>query len=251
MSSPSVTFFDRLAASYDLVWTSSAVGRMQRSAVWRELDRRVRPKDRLLDLGCGTGEDALHFSQAGAVVSAIDGSIGMVDAALRKGVDARLLRIEQIDEFLGPNDGAYDLVLSNFGALNCVRDLAMLREPLARLVRPGGSLAICVMNRFCLWEFVHYAVRGQFRKAARRWRGESVASGGLDVYYPSLRSIKDALSPIFRLTRDVGIGVSVPPSYVRGLPAWLLGAFDAVDARIARSKIGRAIGDHRLLIFAR
>ncbi len=247
MSSVPLSFFDRIAERYDETWTNTCIGRMQRSAVWREVDRLIQPGDRILDLGCGTGEDAAHFLEAGASVDAMDGSSGMVEAARRRGVTARLLSIEQIGE-LG---GAYDLVFSNFGALNCVRDLAALREPLARLIQSGGALAVCVMNRFCLWESLYYGVRGQFNKASRRWAGEADASSGLRVYYPSARAIKDAFAPDFRLIRDLGIGVAVPPSYVQGLRPGTITRLAAVDGRLAGSRIGKAIGDHRLLIFAR
>ena len=60
-----------------------------------------------------------------------------------------------------------------------------------------------------------------------------------------------ALSPSFDLVADVGIGVSVPPSFVEGTPAPLLNALAKLDARIESSRIGRAIGDHRLFVFRR
>jgi ubiquinone/menaquinone biosynthesis C-methylase UbiE len=249
VSSVPLSFFDRIADRYDETWTNTRIGRMQRNAVWREIDRLVQPGDRILDLGCGTGEDAAHFLEAGATVDALDGSPRMVEAARRRGVNARLLPIEHIGEL--PSDDAYNLIVSNFGALNCVPDLGALRELLVRLIRPGGALAICVMNRFCLWETAYYAIRGQFGKASRRWAGESEASSGLRVFYPSAQKIKAAFSPDFHLLHDLGIGVSVPPSYVRGLLPGLLDRFERWDARIAGSRIGQAIGDHRLLIFAR
>jgi ubiquinone/menaquinone biosynthesis C-methylase UbiE len=247
MMSIPLFFFDRIANRYDETWTNTPVGRIQRNAVWRELDRLVEPHHRVLDLGCGTGEDALHFTQTGAIVETLDGSPAMVEAARLRGVNARLLRIEQISELAG----SFDLVFSNFGALNCVQDLAALREPLARRIRPGGALAICVMNRFCIWEIAYYAARGQFKKASRRWAGETEASSRLRVYYPSARTIELAFSPDFRLIRDLGIGVAVPPSYVKRIPPQILNRLETCDTRIAASSIGKAVADHRLLIFMR
>jgi SAM-dependent methyltransferase len=240
-------YFDRLAPRYDQAWSNAPAGRLQREAVWRHLDPLVAFADRILDLGCGTGEDAVHLSGLGAHVSAIDTSAEMVRAACAKGVNARQLRIEDT----GGISGVYDLIFSNFGALNCVDDLATLRGPLARLLRPGGRLAICLMNRFCLWESVYYAMRAQFGKASRRWRGASVTSSGLRVYYPSLRTIKRAFAPSFRFVSATGIGVCVPPSFVEGLPAGLLNGLGSIDARIGPARIARAIGDHRLLVFVR
>jgi ubiquinone/menaquinone biosynthesis C-methylase UbiE len=247
VSSVPLSFFDGLATRYDETWTNTPIGRIQRNAVWREVDCLVRPSDRILDLGCGTGEDALHFLQAGATVEAIDASSKMIEVARSKGVNARLRRVEQVGEMEGP----YDLIFSNFGVLNCISDLSVLAEPLARITRPGGSLAICLMSRFCLWESVYFVLRGQFRKAARRWWGEAQASGSLRVFYPSLQNIERALLPHFRIRRDVGIGLAVPPSFVRGVPQGILNHLERLDARVATSRIGRAVGDHRLLICTR
>jgi ubiquinone/menaquinone biosynthesis C-methylase UbiE len=61
--------FDRIAARYDEFWTCSPVGRLQREAVWRRLDKLFNDGDALLDLGCGTGEDAVHFMRNGIVGS--------------------------------------------------------------------------------------------------------------------------------------------------------------------------------------
>jgi SAM-dependent methyltransferase len=200
-----------------------------------------------LDIGCGTGEDALHFGRLGADVVATDASPAMVRIANGRGVNARVLRIENI----GDLGGTYNLVLSNFGALNCIGDLRTLRGPLAGLVRAQGYLALCLMSRFCLWESWHYAVRGQFRKASRRWRGESTASGGLRVFYPSAREVQNALIPGVTLVADVGIGISIPPSFAGALSAPLLHRLEWVDARFGASKFGRTMGDHRLFVFRR
>jgi ubiquinone/menaquinone biosynthesis C-methylase UbiE len=246
-SDHAAAYFDQLASSYDAVWTNSPAGRLQRAAVWRHLDPLVRRGDRVLDIGCGTGEDALHLAGLGAQVLALDVSPEMVRVARGNGVNARVLPIEGIHALAV----AFDLVLSNFGGFNCVRDLPTMRQTLARLVRPEGHLAVCLMGRFCLRESAHYALRGRFKKAARRWRGETLTSAGLRVFYPALKQVRRALSPSFDLVAAVGIGVSVPPSYVEGTPAPLLKTLATLDARIELSEIGRAVGDHRLFVFRR
>jgi SAM-dependent methyltransferase len=239
--------FDRIASSYDDLWTNSPVGRLQREAVWRHIDPLVRAGDVVLDLGCGTGADILHLAQAGARVSGIDVSPEMVRIARARGVDARLLPIEEISSIRG----VYDIVLSNFGALNCVEHLAPLCDPLARLVRPHGHLAICLLGRYCLWETAYFAVRGQFGKAIRRWSGRAVTAAGARVYYPSAEGIRRALWPRFEAVADVGIGVAVPPSFVSGLPRALLRRLAWIDARIGAAPMAKMLADHRLLIFSR
>jgi ubiquinone/menaquinone biosynthesis C-methylase UbiE len=240
--------FDDVALEYDATWTHTPIGRLQREAVWRHIGPLVRTGDRALDLGCGTGEDAVRLGAAGASVSAIDASPRMVQVALARGVDAWVLNLENLDAI----DGEFDLVLSNFGVLNCVNGVSELREPLARLVRPGGHLALCFMGRFCLWETAYHCMHGGRHKATRRWCGESVSNSlGIRVFYPRTREVLRSLVPEFALFRDVGIGVTVAPSYVGGLSNRVLERLARFDRRIEEMPIARAIADHRLLIFQR
>jgi SAM-dependent methyltransferase len=239
--------FDRIASSYRSLWDDSDAGGLQREAVWRYLKPLVKAGDRVLDLGCGTGEDALRFSGLGAKVTGIDSSPEMVRIARERGVDARLYRIEDVANLRA----RFDCVISNFGALNCLADLSALRETIAALVPPGGYLAICVMGRFCLWETVWYLLHGDIRKAARRWKGSADSSLGLRIFYPSVKQIARSFSPAFRLVTTAGIGVLVPPSFVRGAPPGVVRRFDRFDRKTAEWPVCRAIADHCVLIFRR
>jgi SAM-dependent methyltransferase len=213
--------------------------------VWRRLDSLFRPGDQLLDLGCGTGEDPLHFAQLGINVRAIDASCEMVRVARARGVDASVLGIEELDRITGRFDG----VISDFGALNCVSDLNAVRHALGALVRPGGYLAVCVLS-FCLWEAVWYPLRGN-RAAFREWRPGGSPSLQIRIHHFSVRQIERAFHPEFTLLDWRGIGTLVPPSYVTGAPNWLLRLFSEVDRRIAHLPLLRALADHRLLVFVR
>jgi len=242
-----VSAWDTSAASYDRQWTHAPAGQFQRQAVWNVLETLVRPGDAVLDLGCGTGEDALYLNRRGARVTGIDASPEMVRIARTKGVDAHVMRIEEMAGL----DCAFDVVLSNFGALNCIKDLRSLRDPLARVVRPRGMIAFCLLGRFCLWETIYFTMHGQFQKAARRWRGRAQAAIGIPVFYPSRGRLYEALSPDFQVGNEVGIGITVPPSCVRTWPAAVRGKCAEVDHWLGSSWIGAAIGDHRLTVFTR
>jgi ubiquinone/menaquinone biosynthesis C-methylase UbiE len=239
--------FDRLASDYDRLWTRSAVGQLQREAVWRRIGALFQPGQTALDLGCGTGDDGLRLMEAGLCVCAIDTSGEMVRVARDRGVDARTLAIENC----GLLDGRFDAVLSKFGALNCVEDLESLREPLARLIRPGGHLAICVMGPCCAWETAWALLRRQPAKAFRRWRGSVMSSLGVRVFYPSRKRLEAAFRPQFTLLDWCGIGFSVPPSYVTGLSSNFLGKLDALDRHVAHWPLLRGLSDHRLFVFVR
>src|SRR5262249_59290481 len=124
-----------------------------------------RPGDCVLDLGCGTGEDALWLARSGIRVHATDIAPRMVEITQRRaasdGLDHRIttevLPIEKLSRFSGEIDGA----IADFGVLNCVAKLEAVASDLGRLVRPGGRVALCPMGRFCLWETVWYLLRGE------------------------------------------------------------------------------------------
>jgi SAM-dependent methyltransferase len=244
--------FDQLAARYDELWTHSAVGRAQREAVWRSIGALFRPGDRVLDLGCGTGEDAVRIERMGAHVTAIDASPQMVAVTRQRlrGVGAcDVLALEDLARLI-PSE-KFDGALANFGVLNCVGDVRSVAAELARLVRPGGRVALCVMSRFCLWETAWHLLRGEPGKAFRRLRrGPAMTSLGFPVFYPPSAELAAAFAPEFQRTRTRGIGVFVPPSYVKA-PSAFCAALVGLDRLFAGWPLLRAMGDHCLLTFIR
>jgi ubiquinone/menaquinone biosynthesis C-methylase UbiE len=254
--------FDMLADTYDAVFTNSCVGRAQRRAVWNELLSAFAPGQRILEINCGTGVDAMFLAAHGLAVDALDISPRMIAVAQerksREGADLRInfhvLAAERLDTVEGTYDGAF----SNFGGLNCVRDLPAVARQLARLVRPAGRLVICLAGRFCAWELAWYAAHGQLHRALRRTGGS--ATGRLQedvlikVFYPTAGQLATAFAPWFRLRRRRGIGVLVPPSYVEGFVRQHLGFLrmaEQADTVLGHIPFVRALADHALFTFER
>jgi ubiquinone/menaquinone biosynthesis C-methylase UbiE len=255
--------FDSIAEQYDDVFTRSLIGRAQRDAVWDVLRRTFKTGEHVLELNCGTGEDALFLSRMGVSVLACDASAGMIAVAARRvalvsgGAPVRLevLPTERIGELR--DDGPFDGVLSNFSGLNCVPDLAGVAKRLAAMVKAGGSLVFVLSTRFCLWESMWYLAQAEPARAARRWKGHvrsSLGGEAVDVHYPTMRDINRMFRPFFILQSQKGIGVTVPPSYIEGLARKHPRALDklqAVDHVIANWPVCRSIGDHVLLVLKR
>jgi ubiquinone/menaquinone biosynthesis C-methylase UbiE len=193
--------FDQIAPAYGALWTDTPRGRSQRTAVWKHIDGLFHPGDALLDLGCGTGDDAVHLREHGAGVLGIDSSEMMVRIAHSRGVNARQLAIENLELLEGRFDGA----LSNFGALNCVADLGSAVQQMARLLAPSAPLAICVMGRLCWAETLHALIALDWSLASRRWSGRA-RWRGMTIYYRSARHMVKLFRPYFQLEQRASIG---------------------------------------------
>jgi len=76
--------FNLHAPTYDDRFARSASGQAMRHAVWSAADKVVVPTAHLLDLGCGTGEDAIHFAERGNVVTAVEIAPEMIAALAAK-----------------------------------------------------------------------------------------------------------------------------------------------------------------------
>jgi ubiquinone/menaquinone biosynthesis C-methylase UbiE len=229
--------FDRHALTYDERFSSLEATRAIRKEIWRIADGLFPSGSSLLDLGCGTGDDAIHFAQRGIAVTAIDIAPAMIArletkaaaAGIRERIDARVGDIETFE----PRAAAFDGVVSDFGALNSVHNLIALRNLATRALKPGAFVLLVVMGRLYPLETAVSLLKGDFRRAFRRLRGTpEVAVEGIRVsfQYHSPRDLSGALGPDFSLQRLLGLR-SVLPSVdwdhvYRFLPLGLVGAVD-------------------------
>lgn len=255
--------FDQLAAEYDRIFTESFIGRAQRNAVWKVLMNTFKANDKVLELNCGTGEDALFLARRGISVFACDASGRMIGRAeQRLNLEPERLPIvfcqlptERIGE-LRP-DVPFDGTFSNFSGLNCVADLGALAGTLSGAVKLGGRLLLCFSSRFCLIEIGYYLFRGQAKKALRRCKGNTIATLGnlrVPVYYPTLSQIRRDFAPHFELRSCRGIGVVVPPSYCESWAQRHRKVFRRlcrIEDVIADIPVFRVMGDHVLLCLER
>ncbi|MEO0560778.1 MAG: methyltransferase domain-containing protein, partial [Chloroflexota bacterium] len=76
--------FDALAPTYDDDFTETIIGHHLRERVHRRLDILFSAGDALLELGCGTGEDALYLAQRGVHITVTDASSSMLTVAREK-----------------------------------------------------------------------------------------------------------------------------------------------------------------------
>lgn len=140
-------FWDSIAEKY----AKSSIGDMP--AYEYTLDRtraQLKPGDRVLELGCGTGSTALLLAQNAAQIVATDISPAML-AVGQRNADAQGITNVQFAQAIPATapDGPFDAVLA-FNLLHLVEDLNATLSAIHQRLKPGGlfiSKTICTPER--------------------------------------------------------------------------------------------------------
>ncbi len=179
----------------------------------------------ILELNCGTGEDALFFAQNGLKVHGTDLSEGMLQQFKQKtAAYPGTVSFEQCSyTALGSlqNKGPYDMIFSNFGGLNCTGELDKVLASFPNLLKPGGVVTLVIISKFCLWETL-LVFKGKFKTAIRRFfsgngRKARVEGAHFKCWYYNPRYVVEKLEPKgFELLGIEGLCTIVPPSYIEG-----------------------------------
>lgn len=153
---------------------------VQRLRAWEREHLAMTQGERLLDVGCGMADQAVAYALAGASVTAVDPSEGMLDAARERATRA------DVTIHFGPGDAtalAFDS--DTFDAcrservLQWIPDMAAAIDEMRRVVRPGGR--ICAVDtdwRTLAADLSDLGLTRKLGDAFLAMRGPSAAAGG-------------------------------------------------------------------------
>jgi trans-aconitate 2-methyltransferase len=141
-----------------------------------------------VDIGCGPGNstELLQAHYRDAIISGMDSSVDMVEAARRRMPGTRF-EVADISKWQG--EGRYDMILAN-ASLQWVPDHAVIFPSLINKLTPGGSLAVQMPDNFD--EAAHRLMRST--AAEGPWAGKlagsskRVARETADWYHLQLRN---------------------------------------------------------------
>src|SRR5690606_33506571 len=213
--------FSKQSVVYDRDDARNIVLRDLRRQVYGHVERFISPGSKILELNAGTGIDAMYFARAGHTVVATDVSNGMIAqierkialANLEQRITCRRVSYEHLDQITGTK---FSYVFSNFGGLNCTPDLSRVTRHLPALLEPGGLLTWVIMPPICPWEILGI-LKGNGTKAFRRLKKNGTPSHLEGEYfithYHTLRAMRLALGPSFRLLAHEGLAAVSPPPH--------------------------------------
>jgi ubiquinone/menaquinone biosynthesis C-methylase UbiE len=254
--------FDHLADEYDNNYTFSAINSMQRKQVLSYVEKNIlnAPKLDILEINCGTGEDAIYFEKLGHNVLATDASIKMIKLAQLKMEQEKatnlLFKQVAFSEIhnLKPEHN-FDLVFSNFGGLNCISrdELKILFKDIFGLLKHDGRFIGVVMPKFCLLEFFYFLIKLQWGKMFRRYHKSAVMVNLNGIFfktwYYSPSEIKN-LNHSLRVRHIMPIGIALPPTYMEEFfkeKPLLLKLLNSLESGLNKIPLFAGFSDHFLI----
>ncbi len=252
--------FDQVAGDYDGSLGNNLLIQRLRDQFISELQSRFSEDDHLLDIGCGTGLDAVLMANRGNMITAIDWSQKMIrktrQRAWKKRVDEQVfchnLGAHEMVQF--PSNH-FDGIYSNLGVVNCIMDMDEFARQSQRILKKEGCLVMSVIGRWCPWEILYYMAKGHWKRALIRLKREPVAVNleGEKVWtrYYSPGELKKYFTPYFNLLQLRSMNLFVPPPY---LVSWYKnhpGCFERLeklDSTVGHWPVLRGMGDHFLMV---
>jgi ubiquinone/menaquinone biosynthesis C-methylase UbiE len=256
--------FDTMAKDYDNSFTNSITGRAQRNIVREYLEKNLPQNKKLniLELNCGTGEDALWFVKKNHSVLATDISEEMLSIVQKKiqaaGLESQIstlrLDINKIDHL--DIREKFDLIFSNFGGINCIPpdDILKLPSQLTRLLNQNGIVIIVIMTSFCLWETMYFLakfnINSAFRRISRTGSIANLNGSELRIFYYSPGDLKRIFGNSFKTNNVIPVGFFIPPSYLENFFAKHQTVFNwlkTLESSIRNVKFLSFFSDHYLI----
>ena len=260
-----IAAFDRASKSYDTDFSKTDLARNFRICVQKRLDVNFKPGMLVLDIGCGTGDDAIYLARRGISVVACDFSSGMLGKAKEKieksghskDIALRHIPVNGLTRLIEELPLGFDGVYSNFGPINMVENLPRFAHINARLLEQGGKSLDVVMNRKPLFETLYFLLHLRTSRAFARWRGKAlVPVGGSQIpcnfYQPS--EIASIFSVYFSIDRIEALGLFLPPPYLDGhyrRRRKFYRRLEGLDRFLSRQAIFNTMGDHFIIEMTR
>ncbi len=256
--------FDSASEEYDFTISHNFINTWIRQRSIEALLRHTRPNDVLVEVGCGTGTEAILIAPYVLRIVATDISDKMLQI-LRLKIQARGLgqkilpvkagasQISLVNRFV--NGSRVALAYSFNGALNCEPQMGKFVSELSTLLEKGGRFICSIRNTFCLSEAISHALVLQFGDMAPRKKQPIMVSvGGKDIpsVYYSPHTFARFFYSDFKLENQIALPGILPPAYLNDFYLKLrskLALLERLEPLLSKRFPLNALGDQTLFVF--
>jgi ubiquinone/menaquinone biosynthesis C-methylase UbiE len=250
--------FSAQAPLFDSIEEHNEILKWMRQQIHAHCMKYFRRGEQILELNCGTGIDAVFFAKQGTKVHATDLSAGMINELRKKVAQQNLgemISVQQCSftELEKIPTRGFDHIFSDFGGLNCVKEIDAVIAQFETLLKPGGTVTLVIMPPVCPWEML-LALKGNFKTAFRRLK-----KGGADSHLEGVHFMSHYFSPgkiiscfgkNYSTASQRGLGSVVPPPYLEKFPQKhpaLFRRLTALEEKICHTFPFNAWADHFIL----
>lgn len=167
------------------------------------------PGEQILDLACGDGVLTQKIAAAGATVVGVDSSADMVQAAVRRGIDARVMDAYQLSF-----QQVFDAVFCNAALHWMKRDPDAVIAGVHRALKPGGRF-VAEMGGHGNVAAIHTALIGVLRH-----RGVAHAASISPWFYPTVNEYRGRLEANGFRAESIEL-IPRPTPLPTGMEGWL------------------------------
>lgn len=249
--------FDKAALKYDETFTNTQIGKMQRYLVYHQFKKHLIGIQNILEINCGTGEDAIWLAQQKFSITATDISEKMIAVAKSKSnydnITFKVADNKTIQQTF--KDQQFDLIFSNFGGLNCLspEEINIFFKNVTSVLSEKGKMILVIMPKNTLWEQFYFLMKLQFSSIFRRKKEKVIANVDgekVTTYYYNPKEIVNLSKQYFSIIDTKPIGFLVPPSYLEPFfknKLWLLKFLNTMEKRLKNWGFLSKYADHYII----
>ena len=254
--------WDHESIDYDDQLNRNIISENMRTRSIEYQEKYFLPGMNLLEIGCGTGEEAIHNAKRNISVHGVDISPSMIELSEIK---AHTLGLSNLCSFevksaddINEIDCIFDSAYSSFGVLNCIADLQKFSCDINEKIVSGGYLIVSVMSKYCIAEILYYLLHFQFSKSIRRISKNRIIinlhdnSHSFTCKYYTPKQLFKFFRNVFVLEQVIAIPFLLIPD--ESLAAFLkkkkifFMLICSLDKFLCRLPVFRSCGDHFLMI---
>ncbi len=249
--------FDNAAKNYDETFSHTEIGKLQRNLVYHHLEKLLSNKQQnILEINCGTGEDAIWLAQKNHSIIATDISNEMIAVAKTKSnIENIVFKVLDINK-LNKETENFDIIFSNFGGLNCLTSLELIQffKSSSTILSKKGKLILVIMPKNTLWEKIYFILKGKFKTSFRRTKKVAIANvdnASIPTYYYNPKDIVNLTNVNFDCLDVKPIGFFIPPSYLEPFfknKKRLLQFLNTLETKIKNWSFLSKYADHYLIV---